>query len=103
MTLFLAKSKQFRFFYHCGYIPNKFEHCTSNSVTNKNVTLRYRTGYEGDCKAVSLMTLSKRFTNSLNSSQIQSVTKFVGTVHDYADLMLSQLTLPSQCCFNASF
>ena len=34
---------------------------------------------------------------------LQSVTKFVGTVHDYADLTLSQLTLPSQCCFNASF
>ena len=35
--------------------------------------------------------------------ELQSVTKFVGTVHDYTDLKLSQLTLPSQCCFNASF
>ena len=49
------------------------------------------------------MTLSARPINSLNSSQIQSVTKFVGTVQDYTDLNLSQLTLSSQCCFNASF
>ena len=25
------------------------------------------------------------------------MTKFVGTVHDYTDVKLSQLTLPSQC------
>ena len=72
MTLFLAKYKQFRFFYHCGYIPKKFEHCTSNSFTNINVTQCYRTGYEGDCKVVSLLTLSTSPINSLNSSQIQT-------------------------------
>ena len=42
-------------------------------------------------------------TEALYVKLLQSVTKFVATVHDYTDLKLSQLTLPSQCCFNASF
>ena len=35
-------------------------------------------------------------------NDLQSVTKFVRTVHDYTDLKLSQLTLSLQWCFNAS-
>ena len=35
------------------------------------------------------MTLSARPINTLNSSKIQSVTKFDGTVHDYTDPKLS--------------
>ena len=35
------------------------------------------------------------FINLYSATDLQSVTKFVGTVHDYTDLKLSQLTLPS--------
>ena len=70
IILFLAKCKQFHFFYYCGYIPKILEHSTSNSVENKNVTKSYPTGYEGHRKVVSLVTLLARPINSLNSSQI---------------------------------
>ena len=31
------------------------------------------------------------------------MTKFLGAVHEYTDMKLSRLTIPSQCCLYTSF